>query len=192
MPKEHLDINFWKWFFCGQNSAPGHLRLFKGWIFIHALIGILLSFLTPNDLQSLSNAVMMPMFGILIGLGLAWAGNAMALLQTEEIEQLSEHVPGGLAQYVFLYQLSILVILITLVLWSVAAFGIIDSQYEFETHKRTYYLIKAILFCFFSLSIREVWQLVLGTQVLMLVRSKIPKDKTIVNLLTMIERNTGK
>lgn len=175
MSQETLKINFWEWFFKGQDSSPGYLRIFDRWIFLHLTIGALLSALTPNNTQLISNSVMMPMFGILIGLGLAWAGNAMALLQTDEIEKLSEHVPGGLAQYVFLYQLAILVILLTLVLWSMAAFGIIDAQYNYETHKRTHMLIKAILFCFFSLSLREVWQLVLGTQILMLVKSKISK-----------------
>ena len=120
MNKKQL-ISYWEWLFRGSGGRPGYRRILDKWLLLHIPVGIVLSFLISIDLQACANTVLLPLAGILIGLSFAWAGNANALLQTEEIEKLSEYHKGGFVEYVFIYQTAILMILVTLVLWALRA-----------------------------------------------------------------------
>ena len=83
MSDEQL-ISYWQWLFKGSGARPGYRRILDKWLLMHIPIGVILSLLTSLDLQACANAVLLPLAGILIGLSFAWAGNAHALLQTEE------------------------------------------------------------------------------------------------------------
>ena len=97
-------ISYWRWFFKGSGAKPGYRRLVNTWIMIHLIVGVIVSFVVPVNLENAANTVLLPLVGILIGLSFAWAGNAQALLQSSEIDKLSEHHEGGFIEYVFTYQ----------------------------------------------------------------------------------------
>lgn len=168
-------LSYWKWFFRGYGSRPGFRRVINKWLIIHILIGILIAFSVSKQLQEISNAVLLPLFGIIIGLSFAWAGNAQALMQSPEIEKLSEYRDGGFLEYVYTYQTAILVILVTLVLWSIAGLSIIDDIFSNKTNGLPYFFVKGFLFTLCSLTIRESWHVVIGVQ-WMLITQKNIKD----------------
>src|SRR5690242_12776613 len=86
--------SFWRWFFLASRRS-GWRKFADWWLLVHLVVAIMLSVLVPATLKEAASTVLLPLVGILIGLSFAWAGNAQALLQTEEIERLSEYHPGG-------------------------------------------------------------------------------------------------
>ena len=100
-------------------------------------------------------------------------GNAQALLQTDEIEALSEEVPGGIATYAYVFQLAILVLLVTLAGWGLAGLGFFDLRWPTPVQPKTYRAVYFALLFLASLSLRECWNVVLGAQLLLLARRRI-------------------
>lgn len=139
-------FDYWHWFFKGSGGKPGYRRLIDKWIFIHIPIGLVMSFLVPVCLEQAANAVLLPLAGIFIGLSFAWAGNAQALMQSDEIRLLSDHHEGGFVDYVYVYQTAILAILVTLVFWGLAGLQIFDARWPTANNKELYFAVKTILF----------------------------------------------
>ena len=168
-------FNYWHWFFKGSGGKPGYKRLINRWFPLHLLIGIIISWLVEMNLKEAANTVLLPLVGILIGLSFAWAGNAQALLQSEEIAELSEQREGGFSEYVYSYQTAILAILTTLVIWGVAGLGIFDSRWPTPDISIAYYIVKVFCFTLISMTLRECWQVVLVVQWLLLAQKEIRK-----------------
>src|SRR5215831_6519115 len=125
------------------------------------------------DLTTAGDTVLLPLAAILVGLCFAWAGNAQALLQTEDLQKMSEFHPGGFSEYVYTYESAILAILVTLVAWSFAGFGVFDKTWPTPISKYAYFVVKTLLFALSSLTLRECWHVVLGAQWMLLTRHKI-------------------
>lgn len=172
-----MSINFWQWLILGNGDKPGYRRVINRWLCLHISVGAVLACLVPEDLQSTANTVLLPLVGILIGLCFAWAGNAQALLQAEEIVELTKYHKGGFAEYVFTYQLAILAILITLVAWALAGFGIFDKTWPTSNQVGLYCFIKFALFTLSSITLRECWHVVLGAQWMLLAQHTIKHAK---------------
>jgi hypothetical protein len=166
-------ISYWEWLFRGSGGRPGYRRILDRWLLLHVPVGIVLSLLISLDLQACANTVLLPLAGILIGLSFAWAGNAHALLQTEEIGKLSEYHKGGFVEYVFVYQTAILTILVTLVLWGFAGLGIYDKTWPTKCNPILYFTVKAVMFVLSSLTLRECWQTVSGAHWMLRIRKEI-------------------
>jgi len=171
-------FGFWRWFLLG-GKGRGWRKFADRWLLLHLAVGWALAFLVPAGLSSAATTVLLPLVGILIGLSFAWAGNAQALLQTEEIEQLAEYRQGGFEEYVYTYQTAILIILSSVVLWGVAALGIFDLSCPWACPSSIYFSTKVFLYGFSSITIRECWHVVLGAQMMLLMRRRIrrgPRD----------------
>lgn len=125
----------------------------------------------------MANTVLLPLIGIFIGLSFAWAGNTQALMQSSEIDQLSRYHRGGFIDYVYTYQTAILAILITLVFWSLAGLSVFDCMWPKVDRKELYFGIKIFLFSISSLTFRECWHIVLGTQWMLLAQKQIKNQK---------------
>ncbi len=171
-------IGYWHWFFKGSGAKAGFRRILNAWILLHLSIGFVMTLLVEVDLQAAANAVLLPLAGILVGLSFAWAGNAQALMQTSEINEMADFNEGGFEEYVFVYQTAILTILITLVFWGIAGLSIFDKQWPTQVHNGWYFGIKIILFALSSLTLRECWHVVMGAQWMLLVQRKIRRSRT--------------
>lgn len=168
---------FWRWFARGSGDRPGWRRIVNAWIVAHTIIGLLLAWAVPIDLQSAASAVLLPLAGVLVGLSFAWAGNAQALLQTEEIENLSAHHPGGFVEYLYIYSLAIFCILLTLGVWTVAGLKVFDGLWPTPVHSKSYLAVKILLFSLSSITVRECWHVVLAAQWMLLMRREISRTK---------------
>lgn len=172
---------YWKWFFCGVDGQKrGLLSLLDWWIVFHLTVAVGLAYFVSVSVKEAASTVLLPLASIFIGLSFAWAGNAQALMQTEEIEELSQHVPGGLQTYAYKFQTSILVILVTLCAWGLAGLGMFECKasaskcFSCEYWK---YGIKGFLYFLASLTLRECWHVVLGSQIMLISRHSIKKGK---------------
>lgn len=166
---------FWRWLFVGLDSKkPGFFNFIDRWLIVHITVALLLAFFVSVGVKEASATVLLPLASIFIGLSFAWAGNAQALLQESEIEKLTESHPDGIESYLYTFQLAILVILITLVAWGMAGLGLFEAA--FLKISCLQYLVKFLLYLLASITLRECWHVVLGSQIMILSRYKIRKN----------------
>ena len=177
---EKIKINFTSWILKGhEGSKPGYKRVLNPWLILHVCIGLLLSCLIETPIQKVSQTILLPMMGVLIGLTFAWAGNAQGFIQSQEIITLSKNKPGGYIDYIFTYQLSILIVLICSGLWGLAAIdfkeiGIGDQSVHLKYLPETAKLIiKSVLYFILSLAIHESWSVIKGVHYFLIVRNKV-------------------
>lgn len=137
------------------------------------IVGALLSCLLPMTVQAAGLGLLLPIAGVFIGLTFAWGGNAQALLQSDELSRLSSFRTGGYEEYLYTYQSAVLLILVTLCCWALAGLGIFDKVWPKDSNRWEYKLISGILFFLSSLTVRECWQVVMGSQAMLMVRFKI-------------------
>ena len=155
-------FDYWGWL---KRSGPK--RYVNGWVLLHLAVGLVLTLLVRKDLETAANSVLLPLVGILIGLSFAWAGNAQALLQTAEMQALSDQHEDGFPEYVYVYQTAILLILATLVLWGLAGLGVFDAIWPATARQRLgslipYKAVGGLLFAAASATLRECWHAVMG------------------------------
>ena len=172
---EERQLSFWRWFFAWKGQKSGFLIYADRWLLVHLAVGVLLAWLVPSSLEDASRTSLLPLAAIFIGLSFAWGGNALALLQTEEIEALAQKYGGGLPQYVYAYLSAILVILVSLLLWGLAGLGFFDQLWPTHSHPRQYFVVELILYGLISLTLRECWSVVQSAQLLILTRSMMKR-----------------
>lgn len=161
-------FRFWAWFNRGTGGKPGYRRLINCWLFFHTAIGAILAKLIETPLDQAANTVLLPIAGLLIGLSFAWGGNAQALLQSSEIQQLAQNNPGGFEDYVYTFQTAILLILLTVILWAFAGLGLFSKLMGVWGTG-----IKGALCFFASMTVRECWHVVMGAQWMLLAQYRI-------------------
>lgn len=167
---------FWFWFFRGTGGGAGVLRFCDRWLVLHVVVGVVIAAALPITLREAATALLLPVAGIFIGLSFAWGGNAQALLQTPEIEDVSNFRDGGYEEYVFAFQSAILLILITLGMWAIAGLAILDEIWPTKEYPNVYRVIAFVLFFLSSMTLRECWHVVLGAQNLLIMRFKIKQS----------------
>lgn len=160
--------DYWRWFFFGLKDRPGYKGFCDRWLLPHMLIAAFLTLWIKTSLQNDSISVTLPLSGVFIGLSFSWAGVFHAALISPEGQALVKKHPDGLKNYLYKYQTSILVTLVTLILWAlygIGAFQICDGHLKLVKNA-----IRFILFFLSSLTVRESWHVVLGNQILALTR----------------------
>lgn len=177
-------IKFWTWFFKGTSLSKekaGISAYFDKWLILHVIIGLLLMLIVPMKINEAARSILLPLAGIFIGLTFAWGGNAVALMQSEEINILADFKLGGLREYVFKFQAAILVLLTTMVAWGLAGLDLFENLYCISRFNILYKAIEAFLFFLVSLSLRDCWHVIMGAQAMILykreIRKTIDKDK---------------
>ena len=169
------EFDFWGWFFRGRDGRRcGFLRVFDEWTPVHIILGFLISKIVPLSIYDSASGMLLPLSGALIGLTFAWAGNANALLQTEELDAVTEQSKGSFQRYVFTYQAAILVVLGAIVIWAIASLQVFEATWPGQ-NSNAYFVIKVALFSYTSLTVRECWHVVLGTHLMLIAKNKIKK-----------------
>ena len=164
---------FWKWLFLGLKDKPG-ISNFLNWILLlHIGVGLFLATFIDVSLYEAAKTVLLPLAGIFIGLSFAWAGNAQAMLKESEIERFADFHRDGIRTYVYTFQLAILVILLTLIAWGLA--GLKFFELPVFSNSCVKYGIEAMLYFLASLTMRECWHVVIGSQILILSRYHVRK-----------------
>jgi hypothetical protein len=164
------NLSYWHWLVAGTGDKPGYRRFLNLFLLVHAVIGGALAYLIKADLPTVANTVLVPLAGVFIGLCFAWASNAQALMQSKEIGQLAKYRKGGLVEYVFVYQTAILAVFATMVFWGLAGLQVFQPLSSFTEGDLA---VKAVLFVLSSIALRECWQVVLGTQWMLLSQKNI-------------------
>lgn len=169
--------SYWRWFFRGSGGRPGIYRYWDKWLVFHVAVGVLLAWISPVPLEEAAKGLLLPVAGVFIGLSFAWGGNAQALLESAEIQEMVDEHPGGFEEYVYTFQSAVLFLLLTLVLWAFAGLGIFDRAWPKQENIYAYLGLGTLLYMLASLSVRECWHVVLGAQWFLVARYKIRKSK---------------
>lgn len=171
------ELEFWHWL-----RIVGLCSLCDTWLLLHVILGAILGTVVRDPLSKIALTVFLPFASVLVGLAFAWGGNAMAVLQSPELHEIGNQgaTPDAYRNWVFSYQLAILVILTALVLWALAALGVSDDIYRLAPQ---YWRVagrmagRTAAFAFSSIAIRESWNVVLGAQAMLLAQNRIRLEK---------------
>lgn len=166
---------FWRWLWLGNGDLPGIRRIVNWWGCLHVAIGAALALLVSTPVDQVAEKALIPLLAIFVGLTFSWAGNAHALLQSNEIIALSIRRKGGIAEYIFTFQLCILIILSTICLWLIPSLHIKYLLSSLVSLDYFNHIASALLYAFLSLAVRTSWQAVLGVNMLLLSRATLIK-----------------
>lgn len=177
---EKSKINFGAWLIKGyEGSLPGYKRIVNWWLIFHIVLGIVAAVIIESPIKEVSKAILLPLMGVLIGLTFAWAGNAQGYIQSKEIIEISKHKKGGYIDYIFTYQLSILIVLLCTGLWLLPAIDI-RELHLFTRPVHLKYLpvagkicIKAFLYSMISISFHESWSVIKGVHYFLIGRNML-------------------
>jgi hypothetical protein len=165
-------LSFWLWFW-----RDGLKRFLDRWLVVHLLVGIALGFVVPGPLSQAASIALIPLASVLIGMTFAWAGNALALLQTKELQQIGDDERGKRFQdWVFTYQGAVLLTLVVVIVWGLLALRIADSLPVLHLAPGPVRLGgRTTVFFLSALAVRECWHVVVGTQAMLLARDTIQR-----------------
>lgn len=169
---------FWSWFLRGVGAKAGYRRVLNRWCVLHLLVGTLGALLIEQDLAGVAKVALLPLMAIFIGLTFSWAGNAHSLLQSNEVIDFARARAGGVAEYIFAFQISILVILVAVLCWVIPVLELRFLLGDYFAVSDFNFLASVLLYSLLSLSFRTSWQAVLGANMLLLVRAKRIDEKT--------------
>jgi len=168
--------SFWLWFWAGTGDKPGYRRIADRWLWLHGLIGFAVAELVTVRLAEVAEKALLPLMAIFVGLTFSWAGNAHALLQSKEVTAVADERKGGIFEYVYTFQLCILIILTVIVVWVVPLLGfpyLLPKRFGFTVFN---FVAKCLLYGLISLAFRCSWQAVLGANMLLLIRVRLGKS----------------
>jgi hypothetical protein len=160
-------VTYWRWFLQGSGGRPGYRSVISAWLVLHVAAGAILAWSVDLSLERSASTVLIPLVSVLVGLSFAWGGNAVGLLQTKGVRDLTSQHPGRLPEYAFIFQTAILVVLVALVVWGVAGLGVFDARWPTSARGKSYAVLETLLYAIASLTVREAWHVAFGTQALL-------------------------
>jgi len=160
---------YWTWLFRGLSGKPGIAKFWNVWLLLHLAVATGLTLWVSLPLSEVARTMMLPLAGIFVGLSFAWAGNAQALLQSDEIEKIFERHTDGIENYIYTFQTAILTVLLSLVGWGLSGLKVFDHH----SLSCIAPYIEGMLYFTSSIAFRECWHVILGSQLLILNRYKI-------------------
>ncbi len=162
-------LSFWRWF-----ARSGVWKVLDWWLPVHLMLGFVLALTVSTSLADVAATAFLPLASILVGLAFAWAGNALAVLQTRELRQVASHPESpGYEAYLFTYQSAVLAVLVTLVAWGLAALGVAEGLGAAKWPPYARLAARSALFAATSYSIRECWQVMVATLQALIVQQTV-------------------
>ena len=159
--------SFWTWFVSGSRKGPRGVRnIANRFLFFHTAIAVAATLLIRNDPFSFAQKALFPASSILVGLSIAWTTRAATILQSKELREklFSDERPPE--DYVYGFQLAILVVILMIIYIAVMAGGglrlaLLGQPWDTLGSAFWMYLL-------FSLTLRECWGVINATNMLMM------------------------
>lgn len=168
-------FNFWSWFIHGFKSEEGKRicnrgfsQLFDWWFLAFPVISMLLSCYTNHSICDISRVIIIPLMSVMIGLSVAWIGSTFSIAMTDEVFALFKNNIYELVDYLYMFQAILLVLLVTVVMWVLASITNTALLPDFFSGIQVLFIVRFILFFMLCMSVRECWQLVVGSYMLII------------------------
>ena len=150
---------FWKWFWSGAApSKAGWRLLINRWLLLHISVAAFLYHFVDVDPYQFAGKALFPAASILVGMAVAWTSRASTILQDKEFREKIVNEDRPLEDYVYGYQLSLLVIMSLVVFVTLVANG--GLKFEFIPNKIATDITGVSLYFLLSMAIRECWSVV--------------------------------
>ena len=179
---------FRKWLFSGINSRPGISGLGTWWLLFHFIAALILAVWVDLPIHESARTILFPFTGLVMSMLFTRINSVHIILQEPEIKKLSQYVPDGIAAYLYNFQLGILIVFLSFVLWAMAGLKCFSHHYFAKFPFSI--IIETILFFVLSLSLKECWDMVTASQSLVLARSNI--ENTLAYASKENDGNTSK
>lgn len=167
--------SFWKWLLHGSGSRAGFYNIVNSWIVFHCAIATVMTFSLSSDGFEFANLSLFPAASILVGMSLAWTTRASTLLQSEDLRNRLFAQDRPPEDYIYGYQLAILVIVVMVAYTAVMAGGGFKFVVFGDPVDRL--LSTFVMFCLMSLALRECWGVVNFTNLLSLLEYRRSSEK---------------
>ena len=167
---------FWRWLFLGLNQRSGLRQLWNRYLIVHAIVGVGVAMSVPVPPHEAAQTILFPFVGIVFGLSFARLGVAQGLLQEREMVGISQYHPDGIQTYVYTFQLAVLIIIFALLIWALAGMKVFDSLFGSSSFWIRF-MIETFLYFIASLAVRECWDVIKATHIMILFRNHI-KEKS--------------
>ena len=142
---------------------------------MHGAVGIVVANAVQLNVTDAARATLLPLAGVFVGMSFAWVGSAQAISQSIEVDKLAKRNPAGFESYVYPFQLAILGMLVALGAWGLGALGLFDQRCLWRCPGWSYTAVESALYGLASLVFRLCWQVVLGSQMLLLYQRAVSK-----------------
>ena len=103
---------------------------------------------------------------IFVGLCFSWSGQAASLLGNEKLKSFFDKHPDGPMNYIYTYQMGLLLLLVTVIYWGVMA--LTPEKLPCVVGDA----LKMVGVALFSVSVRECWALSLGISYMLGIKLK--------------------
>ena len=162
---------FWKWFLYPNHSRrTGYHLLFSKWILADISIATIMTNFLSIDGFAFAQKALFPAASILVSMAVAWTARAATVLNDKSFREKIVTDDNPLEDYIYGYQLSILIIMSTVVYISIMAAGGFNCSI---CEKRACTSASSFfLYFMLSTSIRECWSVVNFSNLLGLLHSK--------------------
>ena len=164
---------FWPWFFARDGRKTGWRLIGIRWLFLDCIAAGLLTFSLNADGFIFAEKALFPAASILMGMAVAWTGQASAIVSSEKFHEKIISQDRRLEDYLYGYQMSILILFMTIGYMAIMAAG----GFKFYIYDPTISKICSSFFMFFlvSISTRECWSIINFTNLLSLLDGLIKK-----------------
>ena len=156
---------FWKWFAKGSGKGPrGVWNVMNRFLLVHIGTAGAATFLIVADPVTFAQKALFPASSILIGLSMAWTTRASTILQSKELRDslFTDNRPPE--DYIYGFQLSILMVIVMIVYVAVMAGGGIRISLLGRPWDETGAAFW--MYLLISLTLRECWGVINSTNML--------------------------
>ena len=164
---------FWHWLSWGApNSRPGWSLVLNRWLVLHVGVAVALSLAVKVDPFTFAAKALFPAASILVGMAVAWTSRATAVLQDKSFRSIVITDDRPLEDYLYGYQLSLLIIISMVVYVAIMASG--GFRFIVVSREISQYISGFFLYLFLSIAIRECWTVINFSNLLSLLHDKLP------------------
>jgi hypothetical protein len=157
--------NFWTWFLKGSKKGPrGARNILNMFLVVHVCVAVLATSLMAADPISFAQKALFPASSILIGLSMAWSTRASTILQAKDLRDLLFNETRPAEDYIYGFQLSILVVIVMIVYVATMAGGGIKVAVfgpPLDMQASAFWMYFLI-----SLTLRECWGVINATNMI--------------------------
>lgn len=166
--------SFWRWFLRGSaNSVAGWRNVVNGFLTFHIIIAGAATLAIRSDPFEFAKTALFPAASILVGMSLAWTTRAATVLQSPELRSRIFNDDRPAEDYIYGYQLAVLVIIVMVAYVALMAGGGVDFRVFGPPTDQN--IAGFFLYLLLSLSLRECWGAVNFTNMLSLLDFRRPR-----------------
>lgn len=162
---------FWPWMLAKSDRKAGFRLLLTRWLFLDAIIAAVLSFGLRIDGFEFAEKALFPAASILVGMAVAWTARAALILNDQEFNERVVGEENPIEDYVYGFQLSMLVLFSCIVFMAIMASG----GFRFYVVSPYWSVIGSsfLMYMLISMTLRECWSIINFANLLSLLSAKV-------------------